>query len=162
MRHFTSMNNRLACLGLLLSLVLGTGCSGNVHVHGKVAFDDGSPLTLGTVVFDDGQISARGKLDENGSFRIGSKKADDGLPPGNYKVYIIGALKGGYTSPVGNIEQSAAFGQVPVGKKQDRSSQVQFLVHTKYGNRNTTDLSCEVTSSTREVNFTVERPGQGK
>jgi len=85
---------------LFMSLLLATfasGCmNGNVRFGGTVTFsDDGSPLTMGTVCFESSEFLARGELDQNGKYDLGSLSAKDGIPKGTYRVYITGAAKGG-------------------------------------------------------------------
>ena len=53
---------------LLLCLVAGCG-KGHVTLKGKVTFaDDGSPLTLGTVVLSTPSYQSRGDLNDKGEF----------------------------------------------------------------------------------------------
>jgi len=85
---------RLTVLMFVVCLVaVLTGCSGNVQVKGKVALTDGTPVTRGHVVFESGTFSASGEIKEDGSYVMGSLKANDGLPPGEYTVYITGATQ---------------------------------------------------------------------
>lgn len=86
--------------------VLFSGCGSNVRVTGTVQFDDGSPLETGIVVFQSQAHVAKGKLKPGGRFVMGSVREHDGLPPGDYKVYIVGAdqLPPGYVPPKGSDE----------------------------------------------------------
>ena len=79
---------------ILLFLVFVAGC-GNSHVKmsGRVIYeDDGSPLTTGTVLLCTPTMQARGHLDKNGYFDVGTLGDKDGLPPGIYEVGIVGAV----------------------------------------------------------------------
>ena len=77
---------------LLLCVVIAGCGSGQVGLKGTVVFDDdGSPLTIGTVIFTTDTFQARGIIDEKGTFTMGSYDTQDGLPPGTYKVGIRGA-----------------------------------------------------------------------
>jgi len=78
---------------ILLLLVVAAGCgSGQVGLKGTVVFDDdGSPLTTGTVIFTTATFQARGNIDGQGTFTMGSFGEKDGLPPGTYQVGITGA-----------------------------------------------------------------------
>lgn len=78
----------------LCCVLFATGCnSGKVPVCGNVTFsDDQSPVTSGTVYFQTESYLARGALQADGSYVLGSEKAKDGLPPGTYRVYVQGAL----------------------------------------------------------------------
>ena len=79
---------------LLGTLILcGIGCSDNIQVRGVVTFsDDGTPLTVGTVFFENDTMMARGSINEDGTFRMGSEGQTDGLLPGTYNVYVANAL----------------------------------------------------------------------
>ena len=75
----------------LTCFVVGCGGSGFATVTGKVVFPDKTPLSKGNVVFspaDSGTMSAQGVIQEDGSFRLGTRTASDGAPPGKYRVAI--------------------------------------------------------------------------
>ncbi|MDR3198515.1 MAG: hypothetical protein LBU34_11665, partial [Planctomycetaceae bacterium] len=81
-------------MGLLLLAVLTLVGCGNPKVHGKVVFsDDKSPLQGGTVNFVTDKNIARGQINKNGNYVIGSEQAKDGLPAGEYKIYITDTIK---------------------------------------------------------------------
>jgi hypothetical protein len=62
-------------------------------VVGKVVYPDGSPVPGGTVVFQpadgDTQPSARGEIQPDGTFRLGTQAPEDGAPPGKYRVAVL-------------------------------------------------------------------------
>ena len=129
------MKNIVACCAVLLLIA---GCGTNVSMKGKVTFeDDGSPLTKGQVVFSTPTFQASGELKEDGSFVIGSQRSNDGLPPGTYKVAIFGAEDSIDTNSVSQPSYS--------------------LIDPKYSSPQTTDLTFEVTPSTRVYNIKVPR-----
>lgn len=76
-------------------LVIAAGCGrSDLHrVSGQVTFGDGSPLTVGRVVvsYDDGS-SSWGRVQKDGSFRVGTKKNNDGMRGGTYRVAVKDAL----------------------------------------------------------------------
>ena len=75
--------------GLFCLLFLVTGCSGKCSLKGKVVFsDDQSPLTCGVVCLVSDKGIARGPIDQNGNYVVGSVGAKDGLPPGSYRIYL--------------------------------------------------------------------------
>jgi hypothetical protein len=83
------VNARNIFLCLLLGAILVVVGCGNPGVHGKVVFsDDQSPLSKGVVVFASENHTARGPIDKNGNYVVGSNRAKDGLPVGEYKVYL--------------------------------------------------------------------------
>jgi hypothetical protein len=88
----------------LIVVVLLAGCSRanrdqTFKVNGDVKLD-GQPLTSGTVVFmpEKGR-AAKGAIDTNGSFKLGTYMADDGAAAGRYQVMVIApdhkAIQGG-------------------------------------------------------------------
>jgi hypothetical protein len=109
---------------LFFTIFFFAGCNqGKVQLGGKVTFDDGTPLTVGAVIFSTETYSAKGNIDANGKYVMGSISTNDGLPSGKYKVYIEGATE-------------------EVSGKSGESS--RSLIDVKYNNYNTTPLSCEV------------------
>jgi hypothetical protein len=83
-------------LGWCAVLVLAfAGCGGPrlYPVEGTVEFADGSParaLAGASVEFDpvEGKTSARGIVQTDGSFRMGTNIPGDGVAPGTYRVGI--------------------------------------------------------------------------
>jgi hypothetical protein len=71
------------------------GCSGQYSVRGKLVYDEeGKPpvteLAGHTVTFSSENlgISARGEIQPDGTFTLGTDKPGNGVPPGVYKVTI--------------------------------------------------------------------------
>ncbi|MCL2120136.1 MAG: hypothetical protein FWH27_17095 [Planctomycetaceae bacterium] len=76
---------------VLVVAALMAGCGGKPGLRGKVVFsDDQSPVTKGIVVFENesDKSVARGELDQNGNYAVSSLKANDGIAPGKYRVYL--------------------------------------------------------------------------
>ena len=119
----------------LLLLLLVSGCSGNVTVTGKVTFEDGEPLTAGRVCFQTETFLADGPLKADGTYTLGGAKENSGIPPGKYQVYITGAV----TSP--QLLQAAP------GTTGAFSAPVP-LIHQRYADKNTSELTCEVKGRT--------------
>lgn len=90
------MNNIVIRKLLLLSIILlvAGGCgTGKQKLHGTVTFsDDGSPLTYGVVCFTDGLNFSRGELKNDGSYAVATLGNKDGIPKGEYRVYIQNAV----------------------------------------------------------------------
>lgn len=82
------------CALLVCSLSIGClGCSGRVATYpasGTVRFDDGEPVRIGVIEFrcEENGLSARAKLDDTGSFSLGTFADADGAPAGTYKVIV--------------------------------------------------------------------------
>ncbi len=120
---------------LLILAAFAIGCGGQPGVRGKVTFsDDKTPLTQGTINFESDKNIARGEVDGEGNYVIGSLKANDGLPPGQYRVYFTGTEK--YkTSPTGGL----------VG--------IENVIDQKYNKAETSGLTVEVKKS---MTFDIE------
>lgn len=137
------MMKQLVFLSLLVCVFIG--CSKHQPVKGRVTFsDDGSPLTVGEIQFDDGQRMARATLEPDGTFIVGFEKKHNGIPPGNYRIAISGAVK-----------------------KLDNPQQVypppmEMLIDSKYADFKTSGLTLIVDETTKEYNITVDRLNPGK
>ncbi|MDR2761380.1 MAG: hypothetical protein LBB88_02115 [Planctomycetaceae bacterium] len=119
----------------LAGLILFSSCSnGYVQFGGKVTDSNGQPYTKGYVVFSNGKVSARGKLQSDGTYKLGSLKDSDGLVLGAYQVSISGHHE--------YIETPN--GLIPVSD-----------IDAKYESGSTSGLSCEVTKG-GHFDFNVE------
>ncbi len=81
-------------LGPVLLAMLVTGCEqGNPTVSGIVVYeDDSTPLDSGMVMFlalEGGKRHARGDIQTDGTYQLGTKKPGDGTAPGKYRVCIV-------------------------------------------------------------------------
>jgi hypothetical protein len=84
----------LVLAGLLLGVI---GCGPKLYpVHGTVTYPDDKPVTEGLVVFEskdrEKPITARGEIQSNGSFDIGTFRPGDGALPGKYRVLVAPKL----------------------------------------------------------------------
>ena len=119
---------------LFFVLFFAVGCGNrNVQLGGTVTFEDGSPLTKGSVVFSTDTFMAGGDLDSNGKYLMGSYSLKDGLPPGTYKVYIAGATE----------EVSAKAGGM------------WSLIDPQFGSFPSTPLTCEIPAPKNTFDITV-------
>ena len=83
-------------VGLLVScLVLAASGCGPSHpptypVIGKVVFENGEACQLGTIEFRslDHLVSARGKIEKDGSFKLSTWEPDDGAVAGKHQVIV--------------------------------------------------------------------------
>lgn len=132
------MKKNVAWLFLLGVLFL-TGCGNQVGLGGKVTFsDDGSPLTSGTVYLVEGNFMARGPIQSDGSYIVGSVKEGDGLPPGTYSVYVSGATKEAGTDASG----------MPT---------FESLIDDKFASAQTSGLTVTVPAEKNRFDFKVDR-----
>lgn len=140
------LNLRFSCFVLCcFALCFAVGCGSGSTVTGKVTFSDGTPLTVGKVMFTNGTTTAFGQIDAKGEYRMGTKKAKDGVPPGTYQVYITEALVPGDAS---------------LARKDDEGEMVTPLVLAiapKFTTASQSGLTCEVKGSMKH-DITVEKP----
>ncbi len=123
---------------LALSLLVLAGCGDKVGLKGKAVFDDGSPVPTGTVCFETDTYLARGDLKPDGTFVVGSLKANDGLPPGKYRVYISGAQKS-------------------IGQDKEGMDIYESLIDEKFASGSTSGITIDVTPSTKNFEIKVDR-----
>jgi hypothetical protein len=152
MRCITSPpgRRRLAALGGLWLLLAAAGCGKGLHpVRGKVAFEDGTPLAGGQVVCEmkEGErtVMARGEVQDDGTFRLGTFKPGDGARPGKYQVLIM---------PDETYVNDPARHIRAVRKKKGPDLDGRFQSFTTSG------LELEVKPGPNEVTFKVARAAQ--
>ena len=114
------------------------GCNKNCGLKGKVVFsDDQAPLSQGTVCLVSDKGIARGTIEKDGSYVVGSISANDGLPPGTYRIYLT---------------ETEFFEPAPGGGLPRRIPQID----DKYSQPETSGLMVEVKSSMTH-NIEVDR-----
>ena len=132
---------RFIMISVMLCFVMAfAGCSGHKQVKGKVTLTDGTPIGRGHVVFEKEGFSANGEIKEDGSYVMGSLKANDGLPPGEYTVYITGATK---------VGKNVSFQTLGGGGQMQTVSipSLTPIIAKKYTSAQTSDLRCKVEKS---------------
>ena len=129
------MNYKIIFYVMLCTAAACIGCGGDqVGLSGKVVFsDDNSPVTFGTVCFATPTFQAKGEINADGSFIMGSRSAQDGLPPGNYKVAIFGC-----TEDAGG-------------------DKIYSLLDPKWTSPSTTDYTVDVQKATKNLVIKVDR-----
>ncbi|MDR0610759.1 MAG: hypothetical protein LBG58_11660 [Planctomycetaceae bacterium] len=127
---------------LLLMCICGCG-TGNQRLSGKVTFsDDGSPLTVGMVCFENAENGelGRGEIQSDGTYVVGFESDKNGIPKGTYKVFISNAIQEkGFDTKTG----------MPVAEQ---------LIDPKYSSAYASGLTFTADSKTKTFNITVERP----
>lgn len=128
-KQFLSVFGSPILLSACLALSVLAGCDNGPErfaVNGKVLFrEDATPATFGDIEFrsvEEPVVLARGKIQRDGSFKVGSKGVD-GTVTGWHTVVIL--------QP---IDPAAARHQHNHGHD----------AHNKYGDHRTTDLKVEV------------------
>lgn len=84
---------RFAALLLFVALGCSNGNPATYEVTGSIRFPDGVPLSAGTIEFESldakPPIVARGSIDANGMFELGTFDVDDGAIEGRHRVVVI-------------------------------------------------------------------------
>ncbi|MDR1923564.1 MAG: hypothetical protein LBQ66_04235 [Planctomycetaceae bacterium] len=119
--------------------VVGCGSNTNIKVSGKVSFDDGSPLTVGNVIFENEKIFYTGAIQKDGSFRMGGLKKGEGIPAGKYQVAVSRAM---------TIEFSGTAAPPTITE----------LIAEKFRNTKTSGLEFDIQKKTTDIEIVVERP----
>jgi hypothetical protein len=131
----------LTMLAALAFLVGVAGCgSGRYPVHGRVVYEDGSPVTEGIVIGEkvegDRRVKAQGNVQSDGTFSWGTLRPGDGAEPGKYRVVVMPRAVG---------EKEASQGVLPA-------------VERKFSNPQTSGIDFEVKPGTNELDITVTKP----
>ena len=127
----------------LLFLLTAIGCSGNVHLSGKVTYsDDQSPVVRGVVVFEKDDKMSQGEIQEDGTYTVFTFSKKDGMPKGDYVVYLASTEK------------------IDVRMRPDGTADwsITPLVHSKYASAETSGLTFKADGKTKKFDIQVERP----
>jgi hypothetical protein len=139
------MRRWLATLAPMAVLLGVAGCGGGLYpVSGRVVFEDGSPLDEGVVICElngaQKPVMARGTLQRDGSFRLGTSRPGGGAPPGQYRVLVV-------PRSLNQFEQE---------------KQLPPIIDRKFEAFETSGLTLEVKQGNNELNITVSKPKQGR
>lgn len=132
---------------LILITIVCFGCQKKQKLTGRISFPDGKPLNVGVVFFVSDTYMGRGRINSDGTYFVDSEAERDGLPQGNYTVYISGAI----------IEDPQAKPEVVKNKRTQKEIPMLPLINPKYMNRETSPLKFTIPGE-KEFNFTVEAP----
>ncbi len=114
----------MLCLGLCIL----PGCGNNVKLNGTVSFSDGAPLSCGTVCLTDGLHQYTGPVLADGSFKLGGLEPGSGLPPGNYRVYIVSAIDENGRSVVARKYESATNSGITIDVPKGNTGPLKITV----------------------------------
>jgi len=131
-------------IAALLVAVFGCGPSrGVVPVTGIAKLKDGTPLARGHVFLTGGGANgARGQIQPDGTFRLGTFTPTDGAKPGTYTAYILGATK----------EDTRSYDE----KLNQTKPAPPSLVDTKYDAAATSDLRVEIKPPKTHLDLVLE------
>jgi hypothetical protein len=135
------------CVLVCFLIALSIGCGSNCKVTGKVTFPDGTPLTVGEVVFETSALASRGKIQKDGSYTISTGELK-GVPKGTYQVSISGFTPTVTPAPLNEEGR-------PTGRPQVVMPEIPF--DKKFLSPTTSGLTCEVKGRTK-YDITVEPP----
>lgn len=126
-------------------LLFCSGCNDQQPLTGKVTFDDGSPVTVGTVVFSSDKVQSFGVIKPDGTYSVSTSQTNDGLPPGTYTVYLSG---------VDDIQKKKVVGGDGSESEEDvRTS----LIDPKFTSSTTSGLTFTVDGKTKTFDIKVDR-----
>lgn len=130
--------------GLLLVLA---GCGGRPRpypVLGRVVYRDGSPVLSGLVTFEstdaEKPATARGTIQQDGSFQLTTYKEGDGAVPAHYRV-MISSIR----PPPPHLESRV-------------KAAPPSPIDGRYSRFEKSGLECTVQPGSNEVTFTVDKP----
>jgi hypothetical protein len=132
-----------AVLVALLALLVGCRDDGRLptyDVAGKVVFSDGAPLPGGWILFEspESRLAARGIIEADGTFRLGTYEEHDGAVAGRQLVAITPAAPRGYDPDRGTAPP---------------------VIDPKYSHMDTSGIELVVQpASKNDFTITVERP----
>jgi hypothetical protein len=139
-----SMRPTAVLIGLGLLLISAPGCDGSklYPVEGTIVYPDGEAVTGlagASVEFDPvaGKEGARGEVQADGAFRLGTHKPGDGAAPGEYRVSI--------QPPLPALDR-------PAPRVLDR----------RYENVATSGLRVTIKAETNHLRLEVEKPKPGR
>ncbi|MDR0521146.1 MAG: carboxypeptidase-like regulatory domain-containing protein [Planctomycetaceae bacterium] len=140
------MRSLTAITLIIVTITIISGCGQNVPLSGRITFSDtGEPLPLGTIGFTDGKIQARSEIDADGKYALGFLSAGDGLPKGEYKIYIQAVRVELQTGPDmnGDGEPDIICKETPLIAQKYASPETSGLTFTADGKTKTFDIQVE-------------------
>lgn len=143
-------------------LVAFAGCGSNrnalptYRAGGKVAFPDGTPLKGGWVEFRSvnlpRQVTARGQIQSDGTFKLGTYKPGDGAVEGEHCALVMPPPSRTKTNPDALRRSKGGLGSLAPAPGID----------PRFGRFETSGLKFTVTSSAADNQFLIQvrRPGE--
>ena len=148
---------RIARLLVPICMTLGCG-SDMVQVTGMVSLD-GEPLEGATVTFfraDGKGRPAAGITDPQGSFNMTSYQANDGLPPGDYKVTITKVVNGtDFKTSSASLEKKHRTAYAKAKPVSPEVPDMKKVLPLLYENPRETPFTCRVPPD-EELRFELE------
>jgi hypothetical protein len=147
---------RCTFLLCVIFCLIAVGCSGNKKLTGKVTFSDGEPVPKGMVIFEKDNYMSRGEIQPDGSYTMSTERANDGIPPGEYKVYVSGVMD----TPKPQVQSAGGGTSGGAGGRIASPSPMPMpirLCDAKFENPNTSGLTCTIPAPGNRFDFKIER-----
>ena len=151
---------------LWVTLVIAAcGCgSGRLPTHavkGQLKFQDGTVPKMGTIEFynDEHKVNARGKIRNDGSFTVGTFEKEDGAVAGNHSVAIIQLMSDSLVAKrevVIEVDESEEGADHDHNHGHDHEAADAEIVHPKYADYRTSDLSVEIKAGENQITLELE------
>ena len=131
----------------LLLLCPFVGCGSDqlpvYPVDGSVRFEDGLKVMFGDIEFYNAEhrLNARGKINRNGTFEVGTFTENDGAVAGKHKVIIL-QVTGNYLTE-----------KLSDDIKHDHGD----LINSAYFDYRTSGLECEIVPGRNAIEFVVKK-----
>jgi hypothetical protein len=137
------MQNFIFCIILFFATITILGCgNGGTIITGTVKYTDGTPVSHGQIVFDNGENSYFGVIHKDGTYASGGNKTVEGIPDSSYKIWLCG------TNDVQVINDNIM---------------ITPTVAEKYTSPTTTDITFEVKKGgAKTFDVVVEKPESAK
>ena len=136
----------LSVLALFAFAMVGCGSDHlpTYPTSGRVQFEDGEPVRFGSIEFynRDHDVTARGTIDRDGRYELGTFQATDGAVAGEHQVVVIQMLM---PTPVVKRKPADAEHEHDHGRHVDKA----------YAGYSTSSLKCTVEKGNNTRDFTV-------
>ena len=135
-------------LALALGALAMAGCNSNplptYPTSGTVQFEDGQPVRSGSIEFYNREhdLTARGTIDRDGKYQLGTFQARDGAIAGEHQVVVIQMLM---PSPTVKLPDGDTIHEHDHGRHVDQ----------KFATYSTSSLKCTIEKGNNVRDFTV-------
>jgi hypothetical protein len=131
----------------IFAVLLLSGCNHRLPTYpvaGQFKFEDGSVPKFGEIEFFNAEhrLNARGKIERDGSFTVGTFTEGDGAVAGKHRIVVMQAV----TTPL--VARSVAEAQV----KHDHGK----LIHQQYIDYRTSGLECEIVPGENRIELVLK------
>ncbi|MCH2182563.1 MAG: hypothetical protein MK108_11210 [Mariniblastus sp.] len=150
---------------LLALFTMAVGC-GSDHlpthpIQGQLRFPDGTAPKMGTIELFNAEhkLNARGKIQSDGSFTVGTYEQGDGAVAGKHSVAIIQLMAHSLRAKrevVIEVDESEGDAGHDHDHDQDEEPSDMEMVHPRYADYRTSDLSVEIKPGNNEITLELD------